>query len=129
MQGMCQKEMGQVLASSLTVSLMMIVLGSSSFAQIPSGNFRYVFPVFNSQTRSELILSNLGSTAVTAEITLDVEHRHTCKRFCRCCSGIPTAVDRCILWSFVILGFCGCERQEPAVGGCYCGGRFREFRL
>ena len=70
MQGMCQKKMGQVLASSLTVSLMMIVLGSSSFAQIPSGNFRYVFPVFNSQTRSELILGNLGSSAVTAEITL-----------------------------------------------------------
>src|SRR5215471_17801509 len=70
MQGMYQKKVSQVLASSLTAALMLVLGSSSLFGQIQDGNFRYVFPVFNSQTRSELILSNLSSTAVTADVTL-----------------------------------------------------------
>jgi carboxypeptidase family protein len=70
MQGMYQKKMGQVMARSLTVSLMMVVLGSRLFAQLPTGNFQYVFPIFNSQTGSELILNNMSSTGMTVEVTL-----------------------------------------------------------
>src|SRR5262250_1221429 len=77
MQGMYQKKMGQVFVSSLAVWLIMVVLGSRLFAQIPSGNFRYVFPIFNSQPSSELILNNMSSAGVTVEVTLLNSDTHT----------------------------------------------------
>src|SRR5947207_5954839 len=70
MQAKYQKKMGRVWARSLTVSLMIMGLASSVFAQTAPANFRYVFPLFNSQGRSELVLNNLSSKAITAEVTL-----------------------------------------------------------
>src|SRR3954468_20523556 len=70
MQGMYQKKLGRFLACSLTVSLMILGLVNSTFAQTATGNFRYAFPLFSSQGRSELILNNLSAKVVTAEVTL-----------------------------------------------------------
>src|SRR5579883_2879442 len=61
---------GFVLACTVVASMMGLIAPCGAFAQFTSPKFQYVFPLFNSQAGSEVVVDNLSGSIASVEVIL-----------------------------------------------------------